>query len=346
MQRLTQSQSITLDLMRGLSAQVVLIGHAFDANGVTLSHYFPDLAVVVFLFLSGFLVTYSAAAKGAAYSFTEFVIDRGSRIFVPYVPAMLIVIIAGLALDLPGPMHIFNALTTLFMLQDYPLASYLPENTFFQPIGTARPWWTVAFEWWFYWAFGALYFFLRHPRPRWILLIVGLPGFIVAIFQSVSWVLAYPWIVGCAGAFLFMATPKLPRAHVLLLPLLALACIRYYFNPSFYDLQGMIVTCTLAWTAIVAAKDLQIPSAIARFATVIAGYSYSLYLLNATVILALQVFMPANSITFIVMFVFANAAAFVFSLFTERHYKTVANWLKQALDVTPRSHPTAGLARG
>ena len=172
MNRLAKAQGTMLDLMRGLSAQTVLIGHAFDANGVKLPCYPPDLAVVLFLFISGFLITYSTVAKGDDYTLPEFLIDRGARIFVPYLPVMLLVIVAGLALQLPGPIHIFNVITNLLMLQNYPLASYLPENTYFEAIGTGRPWWTVAVEWWFYCAFGAAYFFLlrrdRHAGSfRW-----------------------------------------------------------------------------------------------------------------------------------------------------------------------------------
>ena len=332
MNRLASAQGTMLDLMRGLSAQTVLIGHAFDANGVKLPCYPPDLGVVLFLFISGFLITYSTVLKGENYTLPEFLIDRGARIFVPYLPAMLIVIAAGLVFQLPGPMHIFNVLTNLLMLQTYPLASFLPENSYFEAIGTGRPWWTVAVEWWFYCAFGAAYFFLAgRDRPRWLFLLVGIPGFIMVMFQSVSWILFFPWLCGCVGAFLFLSGRDVPRAGLLIPPLLGLACIRYYFHPDFYDLQGMIVTCVLAWTLIIAVRHLAAPSGFARFSAFIAGYSYSLYLLNATVIAVMQLFMAPGVVTFVLMMAFANAAAYLVSLLTERHYKAVARWLKDAL---------------
>lgn len=332
MNRLASAQGTMLDLMRGLSAQTVLIGHAFDANGVKLPCYPPDLAVVLFLFISGFLITYSTVLKGENYTLPEFLIDRGARIFVPYIPVMLIVIAAGLVFQLPGPMHIFNVLTNLLMLQTYPLASFLPENTYFEAIGTGRPWWTVAVEWWFYCAFGAAYFFLAgSDRPRWLFLLVGVPGFIMVMFQSVSWILFFPWLCGCVGAFLFLSGRDVPRAGLLIPPLLGLVCIRYYFHPDFYDLQGMIVTCALAWTLIIAVRHLAVPGGASGFSAFIAGYSYSLYLLNATVIAVMKLFMAPGVVTFVLMLALANVAAYLVSLLTERHYKAVARWLKDAL---------------
>ena len=340
MNRLAMSQGTMLDLMRGLSAQTVLIGHAFDANGVKLPCYPPDLAVVLFLFISGFLITYSTVAKGDDYTLPEFLIDRGARIFVPYLPVMLLVIAAGLAFQLPGPIHIFNVITNILMLQNYPLASYLPENTYFEAIGTGRPWWTVAVEWWFYCAFGAAYFFLlRRDRPRWLFPLVGIPGFIMVMFQSVSWILFFPWLCGCVGAFLFLSAPHVPRAGFLIPPLLGLACIRYHFHPNFYDLQGMIVTCALAWTIIVSVRYLTVPNGLSRFSVFIAGYSYSLYLLNATVIEIMKPFMAPGVPLFMLMLLLANVAAYLVGLLTERHYKTVARWLKHALVIRPVSRP-------
>jgi peptidoglycan/LPS O-acetylase OafA/YrhL len=333
--RLSKAQGTALDLMRGLSAQVVLMGHALDANGVTLPCYPPDLAVVLFLFISGFLITYSTAVKGADYTLPEFLIDRGARIFVPYLPAMLVVILAGLAFQLPGPLHVLNVITSALMLQNYPIASYFPAaNMYFDPIGTGRPWWTVAVEWWFYCAFGALYFFLRgRDRPLWLFPLIGIPGFIVVMFQSISWVLFYPWLCGCVGAFLFLAGSHVPRAGFLIPPLLGLVCIRYYFHPNFYDLQGMIVACALVWVIIVSVRDVAAPEGFARFSAFIAGYSYTLYLLNATVIAVLKPLLAPGAWTFALMLFGANAAAYAFSLVTERHYKAVARWLKQGLTV-------------
>ena len=86
--KITSGQSVALDLARGISAQAVLLGH--DLSAVGYQHpklLFQNLGVVVFFILSGMLVTRSVMNKPDGYRFADYLIDRGARIFVPYVPA-------------------------------------------------------------------------------------------------------------------------------------------------------------------------------------------------------------------------------------------------------------------
>jgi len=87
---LSHSTSIWLDLLRGLSAQLVLLGHLQLLNTLTGTPYslpgVQTIAVIVFFILSGFFITRSLRDKlhVSGYDFGSFFIDRFSRIYPAY----------------------------------------------------------------------------------------------------------------------------------------------------------------------------------------------------------------------------------------------------------------------
>ena len=91
---LTNAQCNYLDALRGGAAQLVLIGHIYSISHPGKTWGIGDLGVIVFFILSGFLISYSALVKlnKNGYSFQYFLRDRFFRIFVPYLPALLLVV--------------------------------------------------------------------------------------------------------------------------------------------------------------------------------------------------------------------------------------------------------------
>lgn len=96
------------DWLRAASSQAVLIGHALNiflpsifmverADGFLEAArtvpYVQNLGVVVFFAHSGYLVTNAVLRKmiSPQYGLVPFMVDRATRIFVPFVPAVLIV---------------------------------------------------------------------------------------------------------------------------------------------------------------------------------------------------------------------------------------------------------------
>ena len=67
--KLTESNSIFLDLIRGLSSQLVVVGHGISFFGIFTSFHQPNfpwiqnIAVLIFFILSGFLISYSTFRK-------------------------------------------------------------------------------------------------------------------------------------------------------------------------------------------------------------------------------------------------------------------------------------------
>ena len=162
-----QAQSQYLDVLRGVAAQLVLLQHAvvysFPASGYD-QFGFGALGVLVFFLLSGFLITHTVAARvrRGAYSLSEFLVSRFSRIFTPYVPAILLVALLDWFM-VGSPLYEYaadytwwTAIANVLMLQDFPLFQVLrrlhvPEQPwFFRSFGSGRQFWTVSIEWWIY----------------------------------------------------------------------------------------------------------------------------------------------------------------------------------------------------
>src|SRR4051794_14178125 len=205
--RLTPSSSLLLHLIRGVTAQAVVVGHALAMFEIQRLPYVQNSGVVIFFILSGFVIPYSALGKVRStreYSFTRFFIDRLCRIYMGFIPSLIFVVAAEVLthhlLRLPNPKsiaeplygigtatvisyhHAFSVkafIGNLLMLQDFPfqpqiydfflktfslnLSSILPITSF----GSARPFWTIAIEWWIYMLFGwialAHRFRKKHP---------------------------------------------------------------------------------------------------------------------------------------------------------------------------------------
>jgi peptidoglycan/LPS O-acetylase OafA/YrhL len=318
--RLSQGQSFLLDLIRGVSAQLVVIGHAAFAAGFPLRVVMQDLGVVLFFVLSGFLVTASALSK-REYGFTDFIIDRGARMFVPYIPALFLIWFAGVVLSLPGPVDLSTFLANLFMLQDFPLHRYLPFPEI-ERLGSGRPLWSVAMEWWIYMGFAVVFFVGRLPLWGWLLAVVG--AFVVA-FNATVGMLSYTWAAGAFAAVLFHRLPRAPWA--LVAAVLALLCVYRWkiSNGEFYDLKLNLLIALTFVASLKAGERLVVPRPLVVAAAGIAAFSYTLYLMHYTVLIAtrdldglwrvLSVITLANVVSVTLYFAF------------ERHYRRVARAL-------------------
>lgn len=95
--KLQPASSVLLDLIRGVSAQLVVIGHLLSFYKVYGykedggQFIIQNFGVVVFFILSGFLIAYSVNGKNPDYGFKEYFIDRASRIFIAFLPALVVI---------------------------------------------------------------------------------------------------------------------------------------------------------------------------------------------------------------------------------------------------------------
>ena len=311
-----QSQSAYLDVLRGAAAQLVLLHHAvgycLPASGLA-SLGGGAVGVLTFFLLSGFLITDTIQSRLAArrFSLTEFVVSRFSRIYTPYIPAILLVAVLDRYIH-GSPAYLYEAdyrwstaLANLFMLQDYPVFQILrrlhvPEQDwFFRTFGSGRQFWTVSVEWWIYLTIGtatALALRRRPSRLLWIVLaIVAVePAYHLVAGPGDSLTLA--WLFGGGASLIHRrvaatgwrgAAPLKQHSVAIWLGLLGLAATRLLFTHGrIYDAVFALLLAGLLFVPILMLADAR-PRARRFHVSLLSFHSYSLYLTHGTLVLFL-----------------------------------------------------------
>lgn len=355
--RLTEGNSVFLDLLRGVSAQAVVIGHALFFYGFTDLETSPDFfvmqgyAVLVFFILSGFLITYSTVNKlrrGDAYGFGHFFIDRFSRIYTGFVPALLFVLVVDSisrywypdAYPYAAAFNLKTFVGNLLMLQDIPGANYLFGGRM-TSFGSGRPFWSLAIEWWIYLFFGwAVLRLLPRRGNRRINLLVFAPLLIVPSFNL--WGghgngLMATWLLG-ALAYLVIANGylhDLSRRHLLLLSawLTALGVIRFLKTGEEYDPILAFLSTTVILLLIKCLEHFSWPKTLTWLIRKNAAFSFTLYLVHYAVLDILRSAYGTSvspAMLLVGGFVLSNLCAMAIGLYTEVSLTArVKRWLYQ-----------------
>lgn len=370
---MNNAQSTYLDLLRVIAAQLVLIGHIYSTVNVGQTLGVGDLGVIVFFILSGFLISYSAIKKKEKnnYQFIDYVSDRLFRIYVPYIPALILVFMIDFYVinnvrnsEYLEYFNLKNFIASIFMIQQHPLGivsdqllgmSSLKLSTF----GSARPWWTVANEWWLYMAFGLIYFTKINKVTMPILLFI----LVVPVFNSIAGTgegLSLIWIMMALSAFLYIKIggndyvdsnllAKHKAKHVLILVMLALFFMMLvrivwiskldpnveYTRPFFYDFNFyvlMVLFLSAIFILLSRYRDAR-RNHIIRF---MADYSYTLYLIHYSILFLLYAigFIDKNNyVNQIISFIGINIfSIFMYFLF-EHNYKRIQKKFESFLKV-------------
>jgi peptidoglycan/LPS O-acetylase OafA/YrhL len=316
---LSSAQSCFLDWARGLAAQAVLVGHVISHNGIETTAYFQDLGVVIFFLLSGFLITGSVLRKTSAYDFVDFLTDRAARIFVPYFPAIVFIVVAGLLFNLEGPYDPLTVAGNVLLLQDFPVYRFIPGFPAIDRVGTGRPLWSVSVEWWLYMAFAAVAFFGRIPKAAIVLILIAL--YVIAS-QLANGTVTYMWLLGALFAVAWNrpsgASPNfwIVAAGVFLLLFVYRLRMAAW---SFYDLRAGLLAGISFFSALKALQYGSAPSWLIKMGAGFAAFSYSLYLTHYTVMNAVPGWLAIPA---------ANLVAIVMWALFERHHRVVARWLR------------------
>lgn len=296
--KINEGSSISLDLIRGISAQVVVIGHGILYFDIFQDFHHPrmqNIAVLVFFILSGFLITYSTLSK-SNYYFKQFFIDRFSRIYSAFIPALILVFaIDYIHIHLDNTSYVnhdaYNFKTfvgNIFMLQDYPLL----KNYHLTSFGSARPFWTLAIEWWIYLLFGFVVLdFSKKVKKNYIDYIVLLGLAIVPTYNLLLGRgngLTLYWLMG-ASIFAILKyqllkpySKKDKLVALLLLILFSIVRIRLT-NEEYEPIFSLFLS-----GAILLIIDLSKSLNFSRLATILikknAEFSYTLYLIHYSII--------------------------------------------------------------
>jgi len=306
--KLSEGSSVFLDFVRGVSAQLVVLGHGIYIFGVFPSMQatkFPsiqDIAVLVFFLLSGFLITYSTVRKMSnvsGYGFKHFFFDRFSRIYTAFFFSLIVVALLDFTSQLIDPsvylygasFDLQNFIGNMLMLQDYPVFAYMPSKIV-TTFGSARPFWTLAIEWWIYLFFGYLMLVIFNKKK------VKLPQLIVLGFFSVVPLfnliygrgngLTTYWVFG-AIAYLLMSQNILDRLHrktkwIIALLLLLLAGLRIAITMEEYEpIFAFLLALALLFTIDIF-KNFKFSERAIKLIRLNASFSYTLYLVHFSIL--------------------------------------------------------------
>jgi peptidoglycan/LPS O-acetylase OafA/YrhL len=344
--KFTKPSSILLNLIRGISAQFVVIGHLFSFYNIfglsRLEDRFliQNFGVVVFFILSGCLIGYSVANKEEkeTYTFKHFFIDRFSRIFIAFIPALFLIAILDLVswkqfgnMTYRGAINAPTFLGNIFMLQDFPIEYATHYRFYLTSFGSGRPLWTVATEWWLYLFFGFLYF----KKITYKNMVFLLPLLVVPLYNVYGRGngLSVLWFSGFLVFYLLKTGPIKKNAIPITILLLAASLIRLRLNKfNVYDLAFSI---PIAMALYVGLSYLQRSNSrnflikLEKPSSLLAAYSFSLYLLHYSIIefvrnlkLGLNVFVEIG-----LLFFSCNLIAWLFAKITEYRYIQFRNYL-------------------
>jgi peptidoglycan/LPS O-acetylase OafA/YrhL len=346
--KLTEPQSLMLHSIRGLSAVIVLVGHAFSVLKVPppIGSTIPvqTYAISIFFLLSGFLIAYQCLSRDESYSFTEYLVDRFARIFVVFIPVLVLVAVADVLYTGRARLDVASAQTFLanvLMLHYTPfdmLTGWAPK---FEPFGSGRPFWTIAGEWWLYVMFGMLFFAHRMTIGEKMLagLVLLTPALLVVLYFTIGIGFGFAWIAGAALALIHRYVPKVDHfvgpAAFFLVPLvgyqfavLPTGAIISPYDVAFLCLQAFIFGCMLFLSdrKLLAAFLIRTRGLWIWLAAV----SYSLYLTHYTILLGWlkAVGRPLEWKDLPLFFAVSMLAAWAATWAFDRHHRTVARWIK------------------
>ncbi len=305
--RLTGGSSTVLDLIRGISAQLVVVGHGISFFGVLnclRPPHFPwiqNIAVLVFFILSGFLITYSTVRKlrsDETYSFKQYFIDRFARIYSAFIPALVFILLLDfisirLAPENYAHWKAFDLRTffgNVLMLQDFPFLKHTPVDAI-TSFGSARPFWTLAIEWWIYLFFGYLVLVILRKKLKLHHLAVIAVFAIVPVVNLVggrgNGLFVY-WLFGSA-IYLLMVTNTFSRISngikwTMLVVLLLLAALRMKITMVEYEavFAFILMLCIALLTDLFSQVKFSAP--LEKLIRWNAGFSYTLYLVHYSVL--------------------------------------------------------------
>jgi peptidoglycan/LPS O-acetylase OafA/YrhL len=330
-----------LDLLRALAAQTVCIGHAINfGNGKTVTNT-PNVGVLLFFLLSGFVIAYTLSMKSADddYGLVSFGIERFSRIYSAFLPAVLAIAAADYLMQylghpLPGdPTDLKTLLGNLTMRQG------LPSGWGVSTFGSAGQLTSVAVEFHIYFFVGAIFFLLQ---GRGVLLCAAVAWLFstmpLAYFSNnppdSDRALFVMWLAGFA-AYYVVKWMK-PDAGQTALSGMAFVGLTWHWathrTPNDYDISNY-PAFALAFLALVifTQSGRLLGRSVSHIIRTAADYSFSLFLIHVTILKMVFMLPGPAPVKILCGILIANVVSVAFALAFERHYRRIAQMIKDAL---------------
>ena len=352
--KLSEGNSTILDLIRGISAQLVVVGHGISMFGIFKFLHEPNIpwmqnaAVLVFFLLSGFLITYSTLNKlrsSSNYGFKQYFSDRFSRIYAAFIPSLLFVLLIDFISRQIDPglyeyseaFDVKNFVGNLFMFQDFPLFSFSSEKIV-TSFGSARPFWTLAIEWWIYMWFGFIVLILLKQKLKIKNLIFLMLLSIVPVFNLLGGrgnSLTMYWIFGSMIYLILnlniLASINKNLKILTLFGLIGVGALRAFLEMDAYDPVFAFILAIILGLTIDLYKDKKFNGNSIRLIKFNASYSYTLYLIHYSILDFIFVHFGEKGnpiILFVLGFIFSNIVSYMLGSVSEiKLTKFVKKWM-------------------
>ena len=348
MNRLNAAQSTLLDALRGLSALMVMMGHALVLlpNPPAISTDYPihSYGVIVFFALSGFLIVYSCLTRDA-HSFNDYMIDRFARIYTCFGPALLCVaLIDVLVLDrfrlFGDRISLTTFVANLVMLHRTQFDRLLAGLPFIPSFGSAQQFWTIAVEWWLYVLFGITFFIRRSSQAeRLAMALLVVPASVVVLYFCTHETIGLVWVFCGFGAVAFCNF--LPSRRLAGLSLfaavffaVALAMRLQVVNAKVsFDLTFMVLIIGLFFSLLALVREGYAFAAVLNWSRPLwawlSSISYSLYLTHLTLMFVYADLFGIRGLRDVLVLCLASVAVgALFTFLFDRHHRAVAKRLK------------------
>jgi len=325
---------------------------------------FGNEAVLVFFVLSGFLISSAILGRQASgtWSWRDYAIDRASRLYVVLIPGLFF----GLLWDRLGGSvfastgiysHPLENFGSAIVETRMGIGTFLGNAFFVQTIvvptfGSNGPLWSLANEFWYYVLFpvalaAGIAWKARSVRSSVLLTILA-----ACVSAFVGWQILVGFLIWLAGTVLVVANSKWP--------LLAKGWLVIYIAFSLLALAVCLAAARTGKSAVFGSDmavgfgfglflfgvlHVNFPArgmAYARAAQVLAGFSYSLYVLHFPFLLFLRAWLvppqrwqpdAAHLASGVSIGVATLGFAWLVSLFTENKTRAARQWIRNALHV-------------
>jgi peptidoglycan/LPS O-acetylase OafA/YrhL len=362
------SASVLLDLMRGLAALLVLLGHwrnlVFVDFPKVASHRLllslpyaitsaQHQAVIIFFVLSGYLIAGSVHRSFArdGWNWTNYLIHRLVRLWIVLIPGLLLCLLwdlTGTALHLAPTLYSGQVLNGFIADVSPRLAPqiflgnlFFLQNILVPAFGSDGPLWSLANEFWYYLFFPLGIIAVRRSSAPVQRVISGVLFLAIAWFVGRGILLLFPvWLAGAAlalirrrrlgnGSRIFAAFVYTPLPFIF---------AKLHGIPSLlsdYLFSAVTFAFLLVLLSAVGPADPQ--SFFTRFSRALARFSYTLYVVHlpfilclTALILGVQRFVPdiAHVAAGLAILVVSLAYAWLIASATEFHTDQVRHWIE------------------
>lgn len=314
--------STHLDLLRGIAALLVLIGHvraflfieylelsnpSFFIKRLTSFTSLGHKSVMIFFVLSGFFISITVlrTIQRKQWSWVNYLVARLTRLYIVLIPALLLsafwdflgIEIFGTGQDsLYGEKALSNSLATYKILENFTFPTFLGNLAFLQTIfvekfGSNKALWSLAYEGWYYILFPLiiLCFCVKSLKLR--VLYAVLTSAILLMVGSDIRIYFLIWLmgtlIGLSHTSKYLNKPKILNSLIILSILILCITVtlgHFLYNQQIEDCLIGISTAVMIYLLVNDRTKIRQEGTYEKLAKGLAGCSYTLYLVHMPIL--------------------------------------------------------------